>query len=526
MNGFVSETTVATIRLSEMSLGLLLTQMPSQNANLYDELFKELPEKGESILLETSDGRSVTYADAHRESGRMARCLNDLGVEVGDRVSIQVEKSVEALFLYLACLRGGFTYHPLNKAYREKELAYFLDDAQPKLVVCEEDSELFELCRRKDVNHEILAADGSGSLMELCQSKSEDFDICKRSGEDLAALLYSSGTTGTPKGIPLTHGNLISNGQTLCSLWGFSDTDRLLHALPIFHVHGLFVALSCVLMSGASMHWLTRFDAESVKRCLSRCTVMMGVPTYYTRLLADSEFDHSVCAGMRLFVSGSAPLSNDTFQEFYTRTGHKILERYGMTETGMNTSNPLVGERKAGTVGRPLPGVDARVVDADDQVVEVGVVGGLQVKGPNVFPGYWQRPEQTLADFTQDGYFRTGDLATIDGQGYISIVGRSKDLIISGGLNVYPKEVESVLDELPGVLESAVIGAPHPDFGEAVVGVVVAKPGVTLSAPDIIERVKTELANFKVPKRIEVVEALPRNAMGKVEKNRLREKFA
>ena len=370
-----------------------------------------------------------------------------------------------------------------------------------------------------------LASDGSGSLSVGAATCDTDFETVARGRDDLAALLYSSGTTGRPKGIMLSHGNLGDNGKTLVDAWGFSGADRLLHALPIFHVHGLFVAISCVLFSGASMRWLEKFDAPQVMGLLPECTVMMGVPTYYTRLLAEDSFGADSCSNMRLFISGSAPLLTETFEEFRSRTGHAIIERYGMTETNMNTSNPLQGERRPGTVGPALPGVELRVVDEEGTTVLAGETGDLQVRGANVFQGYWRMPEKTREDFTADGFFNTGDKATISADGYVAIVGRAKDLIICGGLNVYPREVEQLLDDLEGVVESAVIGIPHADFGEAVAAVIVATADNALDEQAIIDFCKGEIANFKVPKRVFFVDELPRNAMGKVQKNLLRERY-
>ncbi len=370
-----------------------------------------------------------------------------------------------------------------------------------------------------------LAPDGTGSLRERAADCADDCPPCDVAADDLAALIYSSGTTGRPKGIMLTHANLVHNTHALVDAWGFTGDDVLLHALPVFHVHGLFVAIGCVMMTGGSMRWLPGFDVEAVLASIGECTVMMGVPTYYTRLLADPRFDSQVCQNVRLFVSGSAPLLAETFAAFEARTGKAILERYGMTETGMNTSNPLRGERRAGTVGLPLPGVDVRVTGSDHSPRPTGEIGGIEVKGPNVFRGYWNLPDKTDEDFTEDGYFVTGDEGRFDEDGYLSIVGRSKDMIISGGLNVYPKEVELLIDEIPGVFESAVIGVPHEDFGEAVVAVVVPDQTGTVSPDAVVDHVRAHAANFKVPKRVFVADALPRNAMGKVQKNRLRGRY-
>jgi malonyl-CoA/methylmalonyl-CoA synthetase len=463
-----------------------------------------------------------------RESARLASCLVAQGAAPGDRVTVQVEKSPHALWLYLACLRAGLVYHPLNTAYQADELAYFLGDAEPRIVICGvRAGPLFrELTAESDAVVLTLDADGGGTLMALAQGAEAHFDTVPRGKDDLAALLYSSGTTGRPKGIMLSHGNLVSNGRTLVQAWGFTREDCLLHALPVFHVHGLFVAISCVMLSGASMCWLDRFDAREVMRSLPQCSVMMGVPTYYTRLLAEPDFGADLCGGMRLFVSGSAPLLVATFEEFQRRTGHAIVERYGMTETNMNISNPLHGERRAGTVGLPLPEVEVRIVDAEGTAVPDGETGSLQVRGPNVFRGYWRMVDKTREDFTDDGFFNTGDQAMRSADGYYSIVGRAKDMVITGGLNVYPKEVEQFLDELDGVRESAVIGVPHPDFGEAVVAVIVPSADSRRDGDAIIAAARERIAAFKVPKQVHFVDELPRNAMGKVQKNLLRERFA
>ena len=396
------------------------------------------------------------------------------------------------------------------------------------MVVCDSRNEITiqGIAKSADIDHVLtLNADGSGSLSELSKNQPAEFATVRREQDDLAALLYSSGTTGVPKGIMLTHYNLLSNTESLLDAWGFTDADRLLHALPIFHVHGLFVAIGCVLLSGASMRWLPAYDVSHVIRYLPECTVLMGVPTYYTRLLAEDSFTSEDARNIRLFVSGSAPLLEETFAEFETRTGHRILERYGMTETNMNTSNPLHGERKPGTVGPPLPGVEIRITNDEGDILEAGEIGNLQVRGPNVFIGYWKMPEKTAEDFAVDHFFNTGDKGCIDSDGYVSIVGRAKDLVITGGLNVYPREVELFIDDLPGIRESAVIGVPHADFGEGVVAVVVAGPDNRLSENDVINASKEQMANFKVPKRVLFVDELPRNTMAKVQKNILRERY-
>ena len=501
---------------------------PGQNHNLYHLFERACPPDGASLLLQTPTGDSYSYADVKRESARLANYLIALGARPGDRVTVQVEKSPRVLCLYLACLRAGLVYHPLNTAYQASELTYFLGDARPRIVVCAGHSAaLFEsLAGGAGVETVCtLEADGSGSLSAGAAECPSAFETVVCGPGDQAALLYSSGTTGRPKGIMLTHANLASNGLSLVKIWGFTPADVLLHALPVFHVHGLFVAINCVLLSGARMLWLDKFDAAEVTAVLPRCSVMMGVPTYYTRLLAEPAFGRESCEHMRLFISGSAPLLAETFREFQQRTGHTILERYGMSETGMNTSNPLHGERRAGTVGLPLPDVELRVVDASGQQLPPGEAGDLQVRGPNVFPGYWQMPEKTREDFTDDGFFNTGDKACQAPDGYVSIVGRAKDMIICGGLNVYPKEIEQALDGIEGVSESAVIGVPHADFGEAVVAVIVPEDGATLDEADIIEFSREQMANFKVPKRIYFQTELPRNAMGKVQKNLLRERY-
>jgi malonyl-CoA/methylmalonyl-CoA synthetase len=397
------------------------------------------------------------------------------------------------------------------------------------VVVCDpaKKDALLPIIQATNIQHLLcLDANGSGSLIKQSRDSATKFGCVNRDEDDMAALLYSSGTTGVPKGIMITHKNLASNARVLVNAWGFSDQDRLLHALPIFHVHGLFVALGCVLMSGASMRWLPKFDSSTVIQYLPESTVFMGVPTYYTRLLDDPKFTRKTAINVRLFISGSAPLLQETFEQFDQRIGQRILERYGMTETNMNSSNPLHEERRAGTVGLPLPGVKIRVTDQNDQIIADGEIGNLQVKGPNVFKGYWKLPDKTAEDFTQDGFFNTGDKGKIDTQGYISIVGRSKDVVITGGLNVYPKEVELVIDKMPGVIESAVFGLPDADFGESVVAVVVLESTQSVDSVEIINLTKTYLANYKVPKRVILVDELPRNTMGKVQKNILRELYS
>ena len=502
--------------------------MGTGDFNLYSHFHRQFIKHADDELLCTGRDRSYRYADIDKRSARLARYLTDLGASPGDRISVQVEKSPESLCLYLACLRAGLVFHPLNMGYKSGELEYFLGNAEPTVVICDALNEdtIRPITNAAGIDHLLtLNADGGGTLADNASQLSAEFATLHRDADDLAALLYSSGTTGVPKGIMLTHCNLLRNTEALVEAWGFTEADRLLHALPIFHVHGLFVAIGCALLSGCSMRWLPAYDAKQVIKYLPECTVLMGVPTYYTRLLAENAFTAKVAENIRLFVSGSAPLLEETFVEFEQRTGQRILERYGMTETNMNTSNPLHGQRKPGTVGPPLPGVEVRVCDDDGNVLEMGEIGNLQVRGANVFVGYWKMPDKTAQDFTSDGYFDTGDKGQIDGDGYVSIVGRAKDVVITGGLNVYPKEVELFIDDLPGVKESAVIGVAHADYGEAVVAAVVLVEGGQLSESDIINTAKEQLANFKVPKRVIFIDELPRNSMAKVQKNVLRDAY-
>ncbi len=504
------------------------------NANLYAVLAAGFPQDRTKIAIETPE-RNYTWNDIEAWSGRLATMLSDLRLPAGARVAVQVQKSPMALMLYLATVRAGLVYLPLNTAYKESEVEYFLTDAEPSVIVCDSQNLgwVSALANKTNTPHVFtLDADGSGSLVDAAANSHAAFQTVQSAPDDLAAILYTSGTTGRSKGAMLSHRNLSSNAEVLNEYWGWSADDVLLHMLPIFHVHGLFVASHGALLAGAKMVWLPKLDIDQALKYLPESTVMMGVPTYYVRLLGDPRFTRDVCRNMRLFISGSAPLLSETFNEFKERTGHTILERYGMSETIMLTSNPYdpaQGERLAGTVGMPLPGVSVRVVDDADQPVPAGTIGSVQVRGPNVFSGYWRMPEKTREEFTADGWFRTGDLGLFGGEGvpdtYLSIVGRSKDLIISGGYNVYPKEIELVIDALPGVNESAVIGVPDPDFGEAVVAVVVPRDGQTLDAAQMQAALKGSLANFKVPKRIHFISELPRNTMGKVQKNILREQY-
>lgn len=491
------------------------------SANVFDVFLPQLAKQSQQPLLTLSNGSQWSRQQVLDASARIANYLVAQGLVKGDRVTVQIDKGPMGLCLYLACLRAGLVYHPLNTGYQPAELEYFLENAQPSAVICSDSyrAALAPLCERLGIAHLwTLNGDDSGTLAEAASPFPLNFDTQPCDSDDLAALLYSSGTTGRPKGIMLSHGNMAASARALQSAWAFSERDTLLHMLPVFHVHGLFVAIHCVLMSGAQMIYLPKFDANRALEWLPKSTVMMGVPTFYTRLLsAGINRDH--CANIRVFISGSAPLLAETFADFESATGHRILERYGMTETNMNTSNPLVGERRPGTVGQALPGVRVRVVDDANEPVADGEVGNIQVAGDNVFQGYWRMPEKTVEDFTQDGYFNTGDKGSVSADGYLSIIGRAKDLIITGGLNVYPKEVELLIDEQPGVVESAVIGVPHADFGEAVVALVVGE--VDLGA--VQAAVAPQLAKFKQPKRYLSIAELPRNTMGKVQKAVLRE---
>ena len=495
-------------------------------ANFYAAVAASIDAGPERVFLETDDGKTHVRADLARESARFARLLIEAGAVRGDRVAVQVEKSPACLFLYLGCLRAGLVYLPLNTAYQRSELTYFLQDAQPSIVVCKPESNgLMRELSAAATPVLTLDGEGRGSLADAAAALPSEFVTVDSAPDDVAVILYTSGTTGRSKGAMVTHRNLLSNARALIDCWRFSERDVLLHALPVFHIHGLFVANHCALLSGARVLWHRKFDPALVLRDLPRATVMMGVPTFYTRLLAQPQFDREVCRNMRLFISGSAPLLLETFKDFQARTGQTILERYGMSEAGMICSNPLDAPRRGGSVGFPLPGVSVRVANEQDRPLTRGEVGGIQLKGENVFAGYWHMPEKTREEFTADGYFRTGDVGTIDADGYVSIVGRAKDLIISGGYNVYPKEIELALDALPGVAESAVIGVPHPDFGEAVAAVVVARKDAKLDPVAMIAELKKNFANYKVPKQVHVVEDLPRNAMGKVQKALLRERY-
>jgi malonyl-CoA/methylmalonyl-CoA synthetase len=498
------------------------------NANLYTHFAARFPQDKTTCCIETGDGIAYSWDDVERATAKIANLLTSLGLPKNSRIAVQVEKSPEALMLYLATLRAGYVYLPLNTAYRAAEIDYFIGNAEPAVVVCSPQNFgwVSQIAFKKRAKHVFtLGEQRDGSLLARATHQPDTFETAQREPHDLAAILYTSGTTGRSKGAMLTHDNLASNAKVLRQYWNWQPGDVLLHALPLFHVHGLFVASHGALLNGSKMIFLPKFDSKEVLRHLPRATVFMGVPTYYVRLLAEPAFDRAACETMRLFISGSAPLLTDTFSAFRQRTGHTILERYGMSETTMLTSNPYDGERIGGTVGLSLPGVAVRVTRDDGTACAANEIGAIEVKGPNVFQGYWLMPEKTAEEFTADGYFKTGDVGRFDDNGYLSIVGRSKDLIISGGYNVYPKEIESVIDDMAGVVESAVIGVPHSDFGEAVVAVVVAQPDAAMSEERIVGALKANIANFKVPKRVFFVADLPRNTMGKVQKNILRERF-
>jgi malonyl-CoA/methylmalonyl-CoA synthetase len=500
--------------------------------HLYDFIQSRMP-GADRRFASMPDGRHYTYQDVEDVSARFANALVALGVAPGDRVAVQVEKSIEAIMLYLGAVRAGAIFLPLNTAYTPTEIEYFLSDAEPRVFVCDpgKAAALRPIAEKAGAQLETLGVWTSpdvsaGRLSDRALAASKSFNTVPRDPDDLAAILYTSGTTGRSKGAMLSHDNLASNAKTLVETWRFSRDDVLIHALPIFHLHGLFTATNTVLAAGASMIFLPRLDPAQILAVMPRATVMMGVPTFYTRLLQQPGLTREATAHMRLFISGSAPLLAETHREWQARTGHAILERYGMTETNMNTSNPYDGERIAGTVGFPLPAVELRIADPETGApLGVGEVGMIEVRGPNVFKGYWRMPEKTKAEFREDGFFITGDLGKIDERGYVHIVGRGKDLIITGGFNVYPKEVETEIDSIPGVIESAVIGVPHPDFGEGVTAVVVKAEGASLSEADVAKALEQRLAKFKLPKSIVLVDDLPRNAMGKVQKNVLRDTY-
>jgi len=497
------------------------------NANLFSRLFDRLDDPNR-LAIETHDGGRITYGDLIARTGQLANVLVARGVKPGDRVAAQTEKSVAGLVLYLATVRAGAVYLPLNTAYTLNELDYFITDAEPSVVVCDPSKAkgIGAIAAKVGAKVEGLGADGKGSLTEAADKAASEFATLVRNNDDLAAILYTSGTTGRSKGAMLTHDNLASNSLTLVDYWRFTDKDVLIHALPIYHTHGLFVASNVALFARASMIFLPRFDPEAIIKLMARATVLMGVPTFYTRLLQNPALNKDTTSHMRLFISGSAPLLAETHREWEARTGHAVLERYGMTETNMNTSNPYDGERVAGAVGHPLPGVSVRVTEPETgKVLSPEEIGMIEVRGPNVFKGYWRMPEKTRSEFRDDGFFITGDLGKIDAKGYVHILGRGKDLVISGGFNVYPKEIESEIDAMPGVIESAVIGVPHADFGEGVTAVVVCNKGAGVTEASVLKALDGRLAKFKMPKRVFVVDELPRNTMGKVQKNVLRDSY-
>ena len=494
--------------------------------NLYLRYREGFPKDLSTPCIELKDGSIISYKELEDQSSQYANGFSNLGLKPGDRVSVQVNKSPEVLYIYLACLRSNIIFHPLNTAYKDHELSFLLEDADPALFICEK--EVYEKIDSLNLKHPpshifTIQIQDKDSIQAIKLAGIHEVVDC--SEEDTAALLYSSGTTGRPKGIMLTHGNIGSNAMSLKEAWEFTANDCLLHALPIYHVHGLFVALGCVFLSGSKMLWLDNFEVNEVLNQLPKCTVMMGVPTYYTRLINNKGLTSKVTQNLRIFISGSAPLLEETFMDFYSITGHKILERYGMTETNIISSNPISGERKSGTVGLPLEGQQVRIMNNASEPVGADEIGNIQVKGPNVFKGYWKLAQKSKEDFSLDNYFNTGDQGYFDEDGYLIIVGRNKDMIISGGLNVYPKEIESFIDKIEGVYESAVIGLEDADFGERVVAVIVKDENSKVIEENIISDMKLQMAGYKVPKQIFFTNELPRNAMGKVQKNFLRDKY-
>ena len=494
---------------------------------LFDALFAPHL-NAETAFLETPDGQNITHGQFLALAAQYAEVMRDLGLEPGDRVAVQVEKSPQTLALYAGAVQAGIVFLPLNTGYTAEELDYFISDSGARLVVCDRaDEQAIKLIAQQN-NADVLTldADGQGSLSDHAINQNTIFKTIDRNPDDLAALLYTSGTTGRSKGAMLTHRNLLSNAETLVKAWGFDANDILIHALPIFHTHGLFVASNIALLAGCPIIFMPKFDLDQLIDYMPRATTLMGVPTFYTRLISDPRLTPELTQNMRLFISGSAPLLAETHIQFEQKTNHRILERYGMTETNMNTSNPYLGDRKAGTVGFPLDGVELRITDEKSgQILPQGDIGIIEVKGPNVCIGYWNMPEKTKEEFREDGFFITGDLGRVDQDGYVSIVGRNKDLIISGGLNIYPKEIEMIIDNLDGVIESAVIGIDHPDFGESPVAIIASQPKQAPDLVTIMSYIKQHLAKFKHPRKLIIVDALPRNTMGKVQKNILRETY-
>ena len=499
--------------------------MSDVNQNLFCQLISSNDDR---VAIMLPQGRVISYAELDAMAARYANALQQYGLQKGDRLMAQTEKSHFAVALYLATLRLGAIYVPINTAYTAAEAGYFVCDATPKIFVC--DPSRLEatrgFCAQTGSLVVSLSVEGDGGLDLDAARQSDEFETEFCAAEDLAAILYTSGTTGRSKGAMLSHGNLLSNAETLCKVWGYGEDDVLIHALPIFHTHGLFVALNVSFISKAKVILLQKFDSQLVLELMPAATVMMGVPTFYTRLLGEAKLNKAVCANMRLFVSGSAPLLAATHVQWREKTGHDILERYGMTETNMNTSNPLDGERRPGTVGMALPGTELRIaVESTSEVLPDGEIGMLQVKGENVFVGYWNMPEKTALEFTVDGFFITGDLGLIDDDGYVHIIGRDKDMVISGGYNIYPKEIETELDALDDIFESAVFGVADADFGEKVIAAIVLEEACQMNREVIDSHLAERLARFKRPAEIYVLENLPRNTMGKVQKNVLRQEF-
>jgi malonyl-CoA/methylmalonyl-CoA synthetase len=493
------------------------------NANLY-ELFSSRFNSSRCFIRSASGEALFSYHDLASNSAKLANCFQGLGLNKGDRVMVQVEKSPQALFVYFACLRAGLIFLPLNTAYRRQELQYFVDNAEPSLIISDPASQaLFAELSQSPVLS--LDAAGEGSVMDACVNESPEHVIVDCQASDIATIIYTSGTTGKPKGAMISHGNLAANGLALAEAWGWRDDDVMLHALPIFHIHGLFIATHLPILHSSPIIFLDKYDPQAVISLLPEATVFMGVPTHYVRLLDQTQLNRETCRNIRVFTSGSAPMLVQTHKDFKQRAGYDIVERYGMTEAGIITTNPIRGGVKIGTVGKPMPGVELRIRDEANKDCSPNTIGSIQVRGASIFQGYWRMPEKTKEEFTEDGYFITGDLGSADEEGFVSISGRGKDLIISGGLNIYPKEIETEIDQIPGVLESAVIGLPHRDFGEAVTAVVVKDGKSSISENDIIRGLKENIASFKVPKAVFLVDALPRNAMGKVQKNLLRDEY-
>ena len=501
----------------------------SMTANLYSHFLKTFNRDPERIGLITHDKKAYSYKQIKTISSQMANALKKIGAAPGDRIITQIEKSPYNFFLYLACLQSGIIYAPLNTGYTFDELRYFIGNAKPKLVVYDPArEEIFQQLCKGENEYLIYSMDesGNGSFQDIYGAQNQEFKPAYSNSDDVAVIIYTSGTTGQPKGAMLTHGGLLDNAISLNKAWGIIISDTILHALPLFHVHGLFFACHTALLCGATLIFLPKFDANLVLENLHLATVFMGVPTYYSRLLSEPKFNRESCKNMRLFTSGSAPLLESMFHEFIERTGHTLLERYGMTETGINSSNPLFGKRRVGTVGLAIPGINIRISSDAKKIANTEEAGEIQIKGKNLFKGYWRMPEKTMQDFTEDGYFKTGDVGVFDKDGYLSITGRIKDMIITGGLKVYPKEIEHTINLIVPGIEAAVIGVPHPDFGEAVTAIIAKEPWAqSLTENTVIEHLRKHHANYKIPKQIYFVSQLPKNKLGKVQKNILREKY-